>query len=133
MHKSTTLLGFLAVPLTTTVGMSIACAVAVHEAMGWEPNVRSARWKACVLLPQLGLLAAFLPSPIALIIIIAAALSLTTNIVASALFLLLNDREALGKHRIQSRAWNLGILLQIVLLNSMAIMWILNRMGLWGA
>ncbi|MEM7662109.1 MAG: divalent metal cation transporter [Pseudomonadota bacterium] len=126
------LIGFLAVPITTTVAMSIACAVGVHEMMGWDPDVRSWRWKLSILAPQIGLLAAFAPSPIFLIIIIAAALSLTNNIVSWSLFLLLNDEKVLGEHRSKSYLWNLGILVQVTLLNGVAIMWVLNRFGLWG-
>ena len=75
------LIGFLAVPITTTVGMSLAGAIALHEAFEWEPDVHSTRWKICVLLPQIGFLAAWYPSPILLIIIIAAFLSLSNNVV----------------------------------------------------
>ncbi|MEM9263073.1 MAG: divalent metal cation transporter [Pseudomonadota bacterium] len=126
------LIGFLAVPITTTVGMSIACAVGVHEMMGWDPDVRSWRWKLSILAPQIGLFAAFAPSPIFLIIIIAAALSLSNNIVSWSFFLLLNDSKVMGENRSRSYCWNLGILVQVTLLNGVAIMWILNRFGLWG-
>ena len=126
------LIGFLAVPITTTVGMSIACAVGVHEMMGWDPDVRSWRWKLSILAPQIGLFAAFAPSPIFLIIIIAAALSLSNNIVSWSFFLLLNDSKVMGENRSRSYFWNLGILVQVTLLNGVAIMWILNRFGLWG-
>lgn len=126
------LIGFMAVPITTTVAMSIACAIGLHEAFGWEPDVRSRRWIASLLLPQIALVAAFAPSPITLIIIVAAALSLTNNVVGCSLFLLLNDRGILGNDRIQSRIWNAGILVQITLLNAVAIMWVMNRFGMWG-
>lgn len=125
------LIGFLAVPITTTVGMSIACAVGLHEAFGWDPDVRSARWKICILLPQIALLGAWLPSPITLIIVIAAFLALTNNIVGWSFYLLLNDPEVMAEHRCKSRLWNLGILAQITLLNCVAVMWVFNRMGLW--
>lgn len=126
------LIGFLAVPITTTVAMSIACAVGLHEAFGWEPDVKSWRWKACVLLPQVALLGAWLPSPIMLIIVIAAFLALSNNIVGWSFYLLLNDPEVMGEQRCKSRFWNLGILVQITLLNCVAVMWVFNRMGLWG-
>ncbi len=125
------LIGFLAVPVTTTVGMSIACAVGLHEAFGWRPDVKSLRWKACVLLPQVGILAAWLPSPFMLIIIIAAALALSNNIVGWTFYLMLNDREVMAEDRSKSYIWNLGILFQITLLNCVAVMWVFNRMGLW--
>ncbi|MEM1397703.1 MAG: hypothetical protein AAGH38_09695, partial [Pseudomonadota bacterium] len=80
----------------------------------------------------IGLFAAFAPSPIFLIIIIAAALSLSNNIVSWSFFLLLNDSKVMGENRSQSYFWNLGILVQVTLLNGVAIMWILNRFGLWG-
>jgi len=126
------LIGFLAVPVTTSVVMGIVCAMGVHEAFGWRPDVRSWRWKACVLAPQIALLGAWLPSPVLIIIVIAAALSLTNNIVGWSFFLLLNDPEVMGEHRSKSYLWNLGILAQVTLLNCVAIMWVLNRLGLWG-
>ena len=126
------LLGFLAVPVTTTVGMSIACAVGLHEAFGWQPDVRSWRWKFAVLLPQIALLGAWLPGPITLIIVIAAFLALSNNIVGWSFYLMLNDREVLGDHRSKSWGWNAGILVQLTLLNCVAVMWIFNRLGFWG-
>ena len=126
------MIGFLAVPITTTVAMSIACAIGMHEAFGWRPDVRSWRWKFCILVPQIALLGAWLPSPILLIIIIAAFLSLTNNIVGWSFFLLLNDPEVMKENRSKSWIWNVGILLQITLLNCVAIMWVFNRLGYWG-
>ena len=125
------LIGFLAVPVSTTVGMSIACAVGLHEVFGWHPDVKSLRWKACVLLPQVALFAAWLPSPITLIIVIAAFLALSNNIVGWSFFLMLNDHEVMGEHRSKSYVWNLGILVQITLLNCVAVMWVFNRLGFW--
>lgn len=89
-------IGFLAVPITTTVGMSLACAMAIHEAFGWTADVRSWRWKLSALLPQFGFLAVWYPRPVWLVIAIGAFLSLTNNIVGWSLFLLLNDRRVLG-------------------------------------
>jgi len=126
------LLGFLAVPITTTVGMSIACAIGMHEAFGWQPDVRSWRWKACILLPQVALFAAWLPSPVLLIIVIAALLSLSNNVVGWSFYLMLNDKGVLGSDCPRSYLWNLGVLVQITLLNCVAIMWVFNRLGLWG-
>ncbi|MEE2635976.1 MAG: divalent metal cation transporter [Acidobacteriota bacterium] len=123
--------GFLAVPVTTTVGMSIAAAMALHAAMGWTPDPHSWRWRVSALLPQVGFLAVWYPNPIWLIIVIGAFLSLTNNIVGWSFFLLLNDRRAVGDDRSRSYLWNLGILLQITLLNSVAILYIFNRLGWW--
>lgn len=123
--------GFLAVPVTTTVGMSIAAAMALHAAMGWQPDTSSWRWRASALLPQVGFLAVWYPNPIQLIIVIGAFLSLTNNVVGWSFFLLLNDRRVLGADRSRSYLWNLGILLQITLLNGVAVLYIFNRLGWW--
>ncbi len=101
------LIGFLAVPITTTVATSIACAIGVHEIFGWKPDVRSWRWKLCILMPQIALLGAWLPSPVILIIIIAAFLSLTNNVVGWSMFMMPNDKEALGENRSKSYGWNI--------------------------
>ncbi|MGD8540025.1 MAG: divalent metal cation transporter [Candidatus Aminicenantes bacterium] len=124
-------LGFLAVPITTTVGMSLACAMAIHEAFGWKPDTKSWRWRLCALLPQIGFLAVWYPRPIWLVIAIGAFLSLTNNIVGWSFYLLFNDRRVLGENRSKSYIWNLGILLQITLLNCIAIIYVFNRLGLW--
>jgi Mn2+/Fe2+ NRAMP family transporter len=124
-------IGFLAVPITTTVGMSLACAMAIHEAFRWEPNTKSWRWRISALLPQIGFLAVWYPQPVWLVIAIGAFLSLTNNIVGWSFYLLLNDRRVLGKSRCRSYLWNLGILLQIILLNSIAIIYVFNRLGWW--
>jgi len=126
------LIGFLAVPITTTVVMSIACAIGVHEALGWRPDIRSWRWKLTILLPQIAFLAAYSANPIVLIVAIAAALALTNNIVGWSIFLMMNDRNILGASVISSRLWNIGMLIQVTLLNCVAIMWVFNRLGLWG-
>jgi Mn2+/Fe2+ NRAMP family transporter len=125
-------LGFLAVPITTTVGMSLAGTIALHEAFGWQPDPRSWRWRAAILLPQVGFLAAWFPSPLLLVIIIAGLLSVTNNVVGWSLYLLFNDREVLGEHRSRSYLWNLGILAQVTLLNLVAIAYVFNRLGWWG-
>jgi len=127
------LLGFLTVPVTSTVGLCLISAVAIHEIFGWEPDVRSWRWKLSLLAPQIGLLATWYPSPVMLIIIVAAFLSLTNNVVGWSFYLLLNDKEVMGEDRSQSWLWNLGILLQITLLNAVAVSYVFNRLGLWSA
>ena len=53
------------------------------------------------------------------------------NIVGWSFYMLLNDRRALGENRCKSYFWNLGILLQITLLNGIAIIYIFNRLGWW--
>lgn len=124
-------IGFLAVPITTTVGMSLAGAMAIHEAFGWEPDTGSWRWKITALLPQIGFLAVWYPRPVWLVIIIGAFLSLTNNVVGWSMYLLLNDRRVLGEDRSKSYLWNLGILLQITTLNGLALIYVFNRLDLW--
>ena len=124
-------IAFLAVPVTTTLGMSIAGAISIHEAFGWEPDTSSWRWRVSALLPQLGFLAVWYPRPVWLVVAIAAFLSLSNNIVGWSFYLLLNDRRVLGEDRCQSYVWNLGIVLLITLLNGVAIIYIFNRLGWW--
>ncbi len=124
-------IGFLAVPISTTVGMSLAGAMAIHEAFGWEADTGSWRWRLCALLPQIGFLAVWYPRPLWLVIAIGAFLSLTNNIVGWSFYLLLNDRKVLGENRCKSYLWNLGIMLQITLLNGIAIIYVFNRLGWW--
>ncbi len=123
--------GFLAVPISTTVGMSIAGAMAIHEAFGWEHRTDRWRWRIAALLPQIGFLAVWYPRPVWLVIAIGAFLSLTDNIVAWSFYLLLNDDNAVGEGRSRSRWWNVGLMLQVTLLNSIAIIYVLNRLGWW--
>ena len=127
------MIGFLAVPVTTSIGLCLLSALGIHAAFGWTPDVRSWRWKVCLLLPQVGFLAAWYPSPVLLIIIIAAALSLTNNIVGWSFYMMLNDRKLMGAARSRSRLWNVGILLQVTLLNCVAITYVFNRLGWWQA
>jgi len=124
-------LGFLAVPITTTVGMSLACAMAIHEAFDWEPDTSSWHWRMAALLPQIGFLGVWYPNPVWFIIIISAFLCLSNNIVGWSMYLLLNDQEVLGEDRSRSFLWNLGIILQITLLNCIAIIYVFNRLGWW--
>jgi Mn2+/Fe2+ NRAMP family transporter len=124
-------IAFLAVPVTTTVGMSIAGAIAIHEALGWKPDTRSLRWKVTALLPQVGFLAVWYPRPVWLVVAIAAFLSLSNNIVGWSFYLLLNDRRVLGDDRSGSYFWNLGIMLLLTLLNCVAIVYVFNRLGWW--
>jgi Mn2+/Fe2+ NRAMP family transporter len=124
-------IAFLAVPVTTTFGMSIAGAIAIHEALGWKPDTRSLRWKVTALLPQVGFLAVWYPRPVWLVVAIAAFLSLSNNIVGWSFYLLLNDRRVLGDDRSGSYFWNLGIMLLLTLLNCVAIVYVFNRLGWW--
>jgi len=123
--------GFLAVPITTTIGMSLAGAMAIHEAFNWKPDTSSWRWKICILLPQMGCLAVFFPDPLGLVITIAAFLSLTNIVVGWSFYLLINDKSVMKENRSKSYLWNLGMLLQITLLNAIAITYVLNQLGLW--
>lgn len=123
--------GFLAVPISSSVGLGIISGLAFHEAFGWPMDTSSWRWKLTVLLPQIGVLGIWYPNPIWLVIIIGAFLSLTNNVVGWSVYLLLNDKRVLGEQRCKSWFWNFGVLLQITLLNMVAILYVLNRLGMW--
>ncbi|MBA2304939.1 MAG: divalent metal cation transporter [Acidobacteria bacterium] len=124
-------LGLLAAPITTMVGMSIAGAIAIHEAFGWTPDTASWRWKFAALLPQIGFLGVWYPRPLWLIILIGAFLSLTQNFAAWSFYLLLNDRAALGEDRCRSFGWNLGLALNITLVNCVAILYLMSQLHMW--
>ncbi len=124
-------IGFLAVPVTTTIGMSLACAIAIHEAFGWKPDVNTWRWRVCALLPQIGFLAVWYPRPVWLVITIGAFSSLTNNIVGWSFYILFNDKRVLGRYKNRSYLWNPGILIQITLINCIAIIYVFNRLGWW--
>jgi len=123
--------GFLAVPITTTVGMSLAGAMGVHEALGWEPDVRSWKWILAIALPQIGLIGAWAANPVWIVITIAAFLSLSGNVIGCSMYLLFNDPEVLGDDRNTSVGWNVGLLLGITLMNATAIVYLMNRFGWW--
>lgn len=68
-----------------------------------------------------------------IVIVIAAALSLTNNVVGWSFYMLLNDPKLLGAARSRSRVWNLGVMAQVTLLNCVAITYVFNRLGWWQA
>ena len=60
-----------------------------------------------------------------------AALSLTNNVVGWSFYLMLNDKNVMGDDRSKSYLWNLGVMVQITLLNVVAITYVFNRLGWW--
>lgn len=123
--------GLLAVPMSTTVVMGIATAIAIHEAFGWSPDTSSWRWRVSALLVQVSFLGVWYPRPLWLIIVIGAFLTLTKNFVGWSFYLLLNDRRVLGEQRCKSWWWNAGIALDITLINCMGITYVLTQFGFW--
>ncbi|MGH9348118.1 MAG: divalent metal cation transporter [Vicinamibacterales bacterium] len=124
-------LGTVALPISTTVGMSIATAIVIHEAFGWPADTSSLRWKISALLPQIGFLGVWYSRPIWLVIMIGAFLSLTKHFVGWSYYLLLNDPRALGCHTSGSYVWNAGMMLEVTLLNCVSISFVLTLLGLW--
>ena len=124
-------LAFLAVPITSIVGLNIVCAMGFFEAFGWKPDVDSWRWKICALIPSLGFLAVWTDRPLWLVIFVTAFISLTNNFAAWSIFLLANDKEVLGKNTVGSYFWNLGMLLAICYTNASAIVYVFNRLGIF--
>lgn len=123
--------GFLAVPLTTTIAMSLAGAMAVFDALDLSREQRPWLWRALVLLPQLALIAIWVPEirPLWLVVGLAALMVLTNNIVAWSLYLLLNDDRVVEKNRQPGFFWNLGIVVHASFLNCAAILYVFNRFG----
>ena len=124
-------LAFLAVPITSIVGLNIVCAIGFFEAFGWTPDVRSLRWKICALLPSTGFLAVWTSRPLWLVVLVTAFISLTNNFAAWSIFMLVNDKEVMRKDYIKSYFWNLGMLLAICFVNAAAIVYVFNRMGMF--
>ena len=124
-------LGFLAVPLTTTVAMSLAGAMAVFDALKLDRDARPWLWRGLVLLPQLALVALWVPGirPLWLVVGLAALMVLTNNIVAWSLYLLLNDDRVLARDRQPGFWWNLGIVVHASFLNCAAILYVFNRLA----
>lgn len=123
-------LGFLAVPLTTTVAMSLAGAMAVFDAFGLERRERPWLWRGLVMLPQLALVAVWVPEirPLWLVVGLAALMVLTNNLVAWSLYLLLNDDRVLSRDKQPGFGWNLGIVTHATFLNCAAILYVMNRL-----
>lgn len=125
-------LAFLAVPVTSIVGLNIVCAIGIFEAFGWKPDVKSLRWKLCALIPSTGFLAVWTSRPLWLVIAVTAFVSLTNNFAAWSIFLLVNDRAALKNNVVQNYFWNLGMMIAICSVNAAAIVYVFNRIGIFG-
>lgn len=123
---------FLAVPITSIVGLNIVCAIGFHEAFNWRPDVTTLRWKVCALLPSMGFLAVWTSRPLWLVIFVTAFISLTNNFAAWSIFLLVNDPKIMKGNRVKSYFWNLGMLLALCFVNAGAIVYVFNRLGLFG-
>lgn len=124
-------LAFLAVPITSIVGLNIVCAMGIFEAFGWQPDVKSLRWKICALLPSTGFLAVWTSRPIWLVILVTAFISLTNNFAGWSIFLLVNDKKVMHKDTVGNYFWNLGIMLAICFVNAAAIAYVFNRLGMF--
>ena len=124
-------IGFLAVPLTTTIAMSLAGAMALFDALNLDRERQPWLWRALVLLPQVALIAIWVPEirPLWLVVGLAALMVLTNNIVAWSLYLLLNDDRVLERRRQPGFLWNLGIVVHASFLNCAAILYVFNRFG----
>ncbi len=124
-------LGFLAVPLTTTIAMSLAGALAVFDAFGLDRAERPWLWRGLVLLPQVALLAVWIPEvrPLWLVVGLAALMVLSNNIVAWSMYLLLNDDRVVERARQPGLFWNFGIVTHATFLNCAAILYVFNRLS----
>jgi manganese transport protein len=125
-------LAFLAVPITSIVGLNIVCAIGIFEAFRWKPDVSSLRWKICALIPSTGFLAVWTSRPLWLVIFVTAFISLTNNFAAWSIFMLVNDKAVMKADRVKNYFWNLGIMLAICFVNAAAIVYVFNRFGVFG-
>ncbi len=124
-------IAFLAVPITSIVGLNIVCAIGLFEAFGWNPDVNSLKWKICALLPSTGFLAVWTSRPLWLVVFVTAFISLTNNFAGWSIFLLVNDKNVMRGDRVKNYAWNLGMMLALCFVNGAAIVYVFNRFGLF--
>ncbi len=125
-------LAFLAVPITSIIGLNIVCAIGIFEAFNWKPDAKSLRWKLCALLPSTGFLAVWTSRPLWLVILVTAFISLTNNFAAWSIFLLVNDKLVMKKDVVKNYFWNLGMMLAICFVNAGALTYVFNRLGMFG-
>lgn len=124
-------IGIIALIVSTMVGLSIVAATTFCQSFELEPDPKSWYWKALLLAPHIGIFGAFAMRPVAVIITVAALQSVFNWLSGMSWYLLGNDIRFLGKRVIQSRFFNVGILLTISVLNIVFVTFVLSKIGVW--
>lgn len=124
-------LGVIALIISTMVGLSIVCVTSFCQAIGIKPDSKKWYVYALALAPNIGFLGAYIGKPVMVVVTVAAMQSLFNWLSGNSWYLLGNNTKYLGKHVIQSRVFNLGILVTISILNIVFVTFILSKIGVW--
>lgn len=126
-------IGVISLVISTMIGMGVVAATAFCQSTGLKPDSKKWYWSALLLSPQIGFLGAFFGKPVMVVIAVAAMQSCLNWITGNSWYLLGNDVRYLGKRVIQSRIFNIGILLSITILNVVFVTFVLSKIGVWPA
>lgn len=125
--------GIIALVVSSMIGLSVTCATSFYQSTNVPRNPKAWYHPVIVLAPQIGFLGAFFGKPVMIVVTVAAMQSIFNWISGNSWYLLGNDRRYLGKRVIQSRFFNLGILICISILNIVFITFIMSKIGVWPA
>lgn len=125
--------GIIALIISTMIGLGVVSATTFCQATGLKPDSKKWYWSALLLAPQIGLFGSFFGKPVMVVIAVAAMQSCLNWITGNSWYLLGNDTRYLGKRVIQSRIFNIGVLISITILNVVFVTFILSKIGVWPA
>jgi len=126
-------IGVLSIVITTMVGMSVVCATSLCQSFNLPLDSKKWYWKVGILAPHIGFLGAFFGKPVVVVVAVAAMQSLFNWISGNSWYLLGNDVRYLGRKVIQSRIFNIGVLISITILNTVFVTYLLTQIGVWPA
>ena len=126
-------IGIMALIISTMIGLSIVAATTFCQSFNLEPDPAKWYWAVLILSPHIGFLGAFFGKPVMVVITVAAMQSIFNWLSGMSWYLLGNDIRYLGKKVVQSRIFNIGILLSITILNMVFLTFILSKLGVWPA
>lgn len=126
-------LGIVAITISSMIGLSVCAATSFYQSVNIPRKPKSLLHTVIVLSPQIGFLGAFFGKPVAIVVAVAAMQSIFNWVSGNSWYLLGNDPRYLGKKVIQSRFFNLGILICISILNIVFVTYIMSKMGVWPA
>lgn len=124
-------IGIVALIVSTMIGLSVVSATTFCQSFELEADPKSWYWKVLLMAPHIGLFGAFAGKPVAVIITVAALQSVFNWLSGMSWYLLANDVRYLGRKVVQSRFFNVGILLTISILNIVFITFVMSKIGVW--
>ena len=123
--------GIIALVCSSMIGLSVTCATSFYQSTNVKQDPKAWYHPFIVLAPQIGFLGAFFGKPVMIVVTFAAMQSIFNWVSGNSWYLLGNDPRFLGKHVIQSRFFNAGILACISILNIVFITFIMSKLGVW--